>query len=98
MLAVLGGQLVFGEPPKGGSISAATLRSFASAPGSALPGASGALSFRLSLGQLIALTAAHSAGASSPIARELLGLLGDFSGSMAVTPRRLTGSATLALK
>jgi hypothetical protein len=98
LLGVLGNQLVFGEPPKGGHISTTTLRSFASAPGAALPGASGALSFRISLRQLIALTAAHSASASSPIARQLLSLLGDFSGSMAVTPAALTGSATLALK
>jgi hypothetical protein len=97
-VGVVASQLVVGELPAPGHILPASLHAFATASPTAVPGASGALSFRVSLSQLIALTAAHSAGASSPIARQLLGLLGDFSGSMAVTPGALTGHATLALK
>ncbi len=58
LLALIGNQLVFGLAPKGGQLRPATLRAFAAAPGTPLPGASGAFSFRLSLPQLLALTGA----------------------------------------
>jgi hypothetical protein len=95
LIAVIRDQLVIGEPPTGGHLSAASLRSFASAPSAPVPGASGAFSFRISLSQLITLMAKPT---MSPIARQLLGLLGDFSGSMAATPAAVTGSATIGLK
>lgn len=98
LLALLGNQLVFGLAPKGGQLRAATLRAFAAAPGAPLPGASGAFSFRLSLPQLLAITGASASAGSNPLAREILGLLGDLSGSATATPAALTGSANLALK
>jgi hypothetical protein len=96
LLAVIGNQLVFGVAPRGGHMSAAALRSFAAAPGAPLPGASGALSFRVSLAQLLALTARSQT--TSALGHQILSLLGDFSGSMAITPAALTGNATLAIK
>jgi hypothetical protein len=73
----------------------ATLRSFASAPAAPLPGASGALSFRVAIPQLLAIT---GTGASSPTTRQIISLLGDLSGSMTATTSALTGSATLAIR
>lgn len=96
LVALVGNQLVFGLAPKGGQIRSATLRAFAAAPGSPLPGASGAFSFRLALPQLLTLTGA--VGNSNPIVREILGLIGDLSGSSSVSTTALTGTATLALK
>lgn len=96
LLALVGNQLVFGLAPKGGQLRPATLRAFAAAPGAPLPGASGAFSFRLSLPQLLPLTGA--AANPNPLAREILGLLGDFSGSMSASTAALTGTATMALK
>jgi hypothetical protein len=96
LFTVSGNQLVFGLAPAGAQMKASTLRSFAAAPGAALPGASGALSFRISLAQLLSLTA--SAQTATPLGRQILGLLGDFSGSVAAAPSALTGSATLAIK
>ncbi len=96
LVALIGNQLVFGLAPKGGQLRTATLRAFAAAPGTPLPGANGAFSFRLSLPQLLALT---GAGADpNPLAREILGLLGDFSGSMTASTAALTGTAAMALK
>ncbi len=97
LVALVGNQFVFGLAPKGGQLRPATLRAFASAPGTPLPGASGAFSFRLSLPQLLAITGAAAAN-PNPLAREILGLLGDFSGSMTASTAALTGTATLALK
>jgi hypothetical protein len=96
LAALVGNQLVFGLSPKGGQVRPATLRAFAAAPGAPLPGASGAYSFRLSLPQLLALTGA--AANPNPLAREILSLLGNFSGSMTASTAALTGTATMALK
>jgi hypothetical protein len=97
-VGVAAGQLLVGEVSLPGNEPPAALRRFAAAPTAPVSGASGALSFRVSLTQLIALRAAQNPAAQSPIARQLLSLLGDFSGSMAVTPSALTGTGTLAIK
>lgn len=96
LLTVIGDQLVFGVAPRGSQMKVSTLHAFASAPGRSLPGANGAVSFRVGLAQLLTLTA--SSQTSSPLARQILNLLGDFSGSASVTLQALTGSATLAIK
>jgi hypothetical protein len=95
LASVIGNQLVVGIPPHGGRIRPATLRSFASAPGAPLPGGSGALSFRISIPQLLAITQTNT---SNAMARQIIALLGDLSGSMTATTGALTGSATLAIK
>jgi hypothetical protein len=95
VLGVVGDQLIFGVPPKGGSMSASTLRSFASAPAAPAAGATGAVSFRVSLSELIAL---ETKSTPSPIARQVLGLLGDLTGSMSATTSALSGTATLSFK
>jgi hypothetical protein len=97
-LGVASGQLLVGEVSLPGSEPPAALRRFAVAPTAPVAAASGALAFRVSPSQLIALKAAQNPTAQSPIARQLLSLLGDLSGSMAVTPAALTGTATLAIK
>ncbi|HEY3728024.1 MAG TPA: hypothetical protein VGL51_12670, partial [Solirubrobacteraceae bacterium] len=96
LFTVSGNQLVFGLAPAGAQMKASTLRSFAAAPGAPLPGASGALSFRISLAQLLSLTA--GAQTATPLGRQILGLLGDFRGTVTAAPSALTGSATLAIK
>jgi hypothetical protein len=96
LFTVSANQLVFGFAAAGRQMQASTLRSFAAAPSAPLPGASGALSFRISLSQLLSLTA--GAQTATPLARQILGLLGDFSGSVAAAPSALTGKATLAIK
>jgi hypothetical protein len=95
VLGVVGDQLIFGVPPKGGGMSASTLRSFASAPAAPAAGANGAVSFRVSLSELIALETKNT---QSPIARQILGLLGDLTGSMSATTGALSGTATLGFK
>jgi hypothetical protein len=95
VLGVVGDQLVFGVPPKGAGMSASTLRSFASAPAAPAAGANGAVSFRVSLSELIALETKNT---QSPIAHEVLGLLGDLTGSMSATTGALSGTATLGFK
>jgi hypothetical protein len=95
VLGVVGDQLIFGVPPKGGGMSATTLRSFASAPAAPAAGANGAVSFRVSLSELIALETKNT---QSPIARQILGLLGDLTGSMSATTGALSGTATLGFK
>jgi hypothetical protein len=95
VLGVVGDQLIFGVPPKGGGMSASTLRSFASAPAAPAAGANGAVSFRVSLSELIALETKNT---QSPIARQILGLLGDLTGSMSATTGALSGTATLSFK
>jgi hypothetical protein len=95
VLGVVGDQLIFGVPPKGGGMRASTLRSFASAPAAPAAGANGAVSFRVSLSELTALETKNT---QSPIARQILGLLGDLTGSMSATTGALSGTATLSFK
>jgi len=95
LLGVVGDDLVLGVPPKGGATTPAALKSFAGAPSAPAAGASGAVLFRLSLSELIALTAKR---APSAAAQQLLALLGDLTGSMSATPAALTGTATLGVK
>jgi hypothetical protein len=95
LLTVTKNQLVFGIAPQGQQMKAATLKAFAAAPGAPITGASGAVSFRVAVDQLLALTIKQ---APNPVVREVLGLLGDFSGSMTAAPGAITGTAVLALK
>jgi hypothetical protein len=76
-------------------MSASTLRSFASAPAAPAAGANGAVSFRVSLSELIALETKNT---QSPIVRQILGVLGDLTGSMSATTGALSGAATLSFK
>ena len=96
LLSVIGNTLVIGVPPKGGSLSAAVMTHFAHVASSPLAGASGAVSFRIVLNQLLALTSPRAT--QSPIARQILGLLGDVTGSVSATTSALTGRATLAFR
>jgi hypothetical protein len=95
LLGVADGKLVLVLPAKGSSATPAALNDFASAATTTIPGTSGAVAFRIKLGQLLALVLKR---APSPIERGLLSLLGDFTGSMSATPSGLSGTATLALK
>ena len=54
------------------------------------------MTFRIVLNQLLALTSPQAT--QSPIARQILGLLGDFTGSVSATTSALTGHATLAFR
>ncbi len=95
LLGVADGKLVLVVPAKGSSATPAALNDFASAATTTIPGTSGAVAFRIKIDQLLALVLKR---APSPIERDVLGLLGDFTGSMSATPSGLSGTATLALK
>jgi hypothetical protein len=78
-----------------GKASPAQIRAFAHAPGTNVPGAAGAVVFRVALPDLLHLTLKRS---PSPAAHELLNMLGDVTGSVSATVGGLDGSATLAVK
>ena len=95
LIGVVGNQLVVGVPPRGVHPTARALHLFAAAPGVPTAGARGAVSFRVQLPTLLALTLRQPV---SPAVQQLLALLGDVTGSMSAGPSALTGSATLALR
>jgi hypothetical protein len=95
LMGVFGQNLVLAVPPVGSHTNKAALRSFSSAPASTVPGASGAVAFRIAVRQLIALEGKTT---SNPVAQELLNAIGDLTGSMSATPAGLTGVAKLAIK
>ncbi len=78
-----------------GKATPAEIRAFARAPTSTVPGATGAASFRVGLVELLHITLKRT---PSPAAQQLLGLLGDLTGSVSATPSGMSGTATLALK
>jgi hypothetical protein len=78
-----------------GTGSPAQLRAFAAAPAAAVPGAQGAMAFRVALPQLLALTLRRT---PSKTIQQILSSLGDITGWLSSSPGALTGSATLALK
>ena len=96
LMSVIGDDLVIGVPPKGGSLSPAVMTHFAHAASAPLAGASGAVAFRIALNQLLAITTPQAS--QSPIARQILGLLGDITGSVSATTSALTGHVTLAFR
>jgi hypothetical protein len=88
-LGVVGNQLVVG------STTSAALRAFASAPVTVAAGAQGTVAYRIALPTLVKLAIKQ---APSPIARMILGSLGEITGWTAASTSGLTGSATVAVK
>jgi Protein of unknown function (DUF3352) len=78
-----------------GKATPAQMRAFARAPSTNVPGAVGAIAFRIGLLDLLHLTLKR---APSPVAQQLLERLGDLTGSVSATARGLDGTAKLALK
>ena len=78
-----------------GKATPAQIRAFARAPSSSVPGAVGAVAFRIGLLDLLHLTLKR---APSPLAQQLLQRLGDLTGSVSATSSGLDGTAKLALK
>lgn len=87
-MGVVGNQLLLGKA------SPAQIRSFARSPSASVPGAAGALSFRIALVDLLHLTLK----APSPAAQQFLKLLGDLTGSASASSSGLDGTAKLALR
>lgn len=71
------------------------VRAFARTPSTRVSGASGALSFRIALANLVRLTATHPVSAAE---QQFLARLGDVTGSVRSAASGLTGTATLALR
>jgi Protein of unknown function (DUF3352) len=88
-IGVIGSQLVLGRA------STAAVRSFATAPTTPATGASGALTFKVSLLDLLHTALKHP---PSQRAQALLKLLGNVTGSTSASPSGLSGSATLSLR
>jgi uncharacterized protein DUF3352 len=78
-----------------GRATPAQIRAFAKTSAAPVPGATGALAFRIALQDLLHLTLK---GAPSPTAQQLLNMLGDLTGSVSATASGLDGTATLAVK
>jgi hypothetical protein len=78
-----------------GKATPAQMRAFARAPSTSVPGAVGAVAFRIGLLDLLHLTLKR---APSPVAQQLLERLGDLTGSVSATASGLDGTAKLALK
>jgi hypothetical protein len=78
-----------------GKATPADIRAFARSATTTVPGATGAMSFRVGLLDLLHITLKR---APSPAAQQLLGLLGDLTGSVSATASGLSGTASLALK
>jgi len=88
-MGVVGGQLLLGKA------TPAQIRAFAHVPGTNVPGAAGAVAFRVALQDLLHVTLK---GTPSAAAQQLLNMLGDLTGSVSATAGGLDGSATLAVK
>jgi hypothetical protein len=99
LFTVIGNQLVVGGAstthPGGFGALAGPMPSFATAPTSPAPGASGAFAFRVSLNQLLALVLKQ---APPQTVQSFLSQLTDITGSSSVSPSGLTGSATIGVK
>jgi hypothetical protein len=78
-----------------GRATPAQIRAFATTSVTPVPGATGALAFRVALQDLLRLRLKR---APSPTAQQLLNMLGDLTGSVSATARGLDGTATLAVK
>jgi hypothetical protein len=88
-MGVVTDQLLLGRATPG------QIRAFAKAPAGTVPGATGAVAFRVALQDLLHLTLK---GAPSPAAQQLLNILGNVTGSVSATASGLDGAATLAVK
>jgi hypothetical protein len=77
-----------------GRATAAQLRAFGSAPVAAATGA-GSANLRIALGELLAMTLRH---APSAIEQQMLGVVGDLTGSASATTGGVSGILTLALR
>jgi hypothetical protein len=99
LLRVVGDQLVLARGPVSNRAALGrwpdALQAFATAPTSPAPAAHGAVAFRVSLNQLLALVLRQ---APPRALQSVLSQLTDITGSSSVSPSGLTGSATIGVK
>jgi len=88
-LGVINGQLVLGKA------TPAQLRAFAAAPAGTASAGSGSITFRIGLASLLQTTLKR---APSPVAMQLLSMLGDITGSAVANTDGLTGTISMPLK
>jgi hypothetical protein len=86
-LGVVGDQLVIGRA------TAAQLQAFAAAPAAGASTGAGAVTFQISIPQLLQIALRNHA---NPAEAQALSMLGDLTGSATATTSGLSGSATLA--
>jgi uncharacterized protein DUF3352 len=88
-VGVVGGQLLVGRATPD------ELRAFARAPATPTSGGTGSVNFRIALPDLLRLTLKH---APSPMAQQLLGMLGVLTGSAQADTSGLSGTITVPVK
>jgi hypothetical protein len=88
-VGVSGGQLLVGKAPP------AQLRAFAAAPASTASGGAGSVTFRIGLTELLQTALKRP---PSPVAMQLLGMLGDITGSAEASTDGLTGTVSIPFK
>jgi hypothetical protein len=88
-VGVINGQLVLGKA------TPAQLRAFAAAPASNAPGGTGSVTFRVGLAGLLQTALKR---APSPIATQLLDMVGDITGSAEASTDGLTGTVSIPVR
>ena len=88
-VGVSGGQLLVGKA------TPAQLRAFATAPAANSSGGSGSVTFRIGLAQLLQTAVKHP---PSPIAMQLLDMVGDITGSAEASTDGLTGTVSVPFR
>jgi hypothetical protein len=78
-----------------GVATPAQLKAFAAAPATAVPGAQGSVTVRITLLELLRLALKHT---PSTLVQSVLATLGDVTGSASATPAGVTGHLTLGVK